>query len=135
MLSDGLDGYLARRYKSTSRLGTFLDPFADKFFVFFVLGVLLHEGRLLPWEALTMLCRDFSVMIFAVYLLWKGTFGQYQYRAIWCGKLMTTLQFAVLLCLTCNITIPPLTYFLFIAVGLMALVELYLQRTKLKMEN
>ena len=29
-LSDGLDGYLARRYGWTTRLGSFLDPMGDK---------------------------------------------------------------------------------------------------------
>lgn len=135
MLSDAMDGYFARRYNSITRAGTFLDPLADKLFVFAVLGTLLSEGRLLPWEAITMLCRDFSVMIFAIYLMYKGTFSQYQFRAIWCGKLMTALQFIVLLCLTCQMTLPPLIYFLFIALGLAALVELYLERSKLKVEG
>lgn len=135
MLSDALDGYFARRYNYTSRVGTFLDPLADKLFVFAVLGTLLSEGRLLPWEAITMLCRDFSVMIFAVYLMYKGNLAQYQFRAIWCGKLMTALQFVVLFCLTCHISLPPLVYFLFIALGLTALVELYLERGKLKVEG
>ena len=30
MLTDWLDGYLARRFKQQSALGTFLDPVADK---------------------------------------------------------------------------------------------------------
>jgi len=135
MLSDALDGFIARRYGKTSRIGTFLDPLADKLFVLFVLGTLLSEHRLMLWEAVTMLCRDFSVVIFGLYLSYKGTLGQYQFRAIWCGKLMTALQFAVLLCLTCKININPSVYFLFIFIGLTALIELYIDRTKLKVES
>lgn len=134
MLSDGLDGYLARRYGQITRIGTFLDPLADKLFVFFVLGVLLSEQRLLPWEAATMLCRDFSVMLFGIYLAYRGILGQYQFRAIWCGKLMTALQFIVLVGLTYEINFPPFVYFLFFFIGFMALVELYLERKKLKIE-
>ena len=96
MLSDGLDGYIARRYGKISRFGTFIDPLADKIFVLTALGVLLVEKRLLPWEALTMLSRDFSLLAFGMYLTIKGTFSQYQFRAIWCGKVMTALQFGVL---------------------------------------
>lgn len=135
MLSDGLDGYIARRYGKISRFGTFLDPMADKLFVLLVLGILLSEKRLLPWEAITMLCRDFSVLIFGIYLAFKGTLGQYQFRAIWCGKLMTALQFTVLFGLIFHVEFPPFVYFLFIIIGLSALVELYLERTKLKVEN
>ena len=135
MLSDGLDGFLARRYNQISRIGTFLDPLADKVLVFFVLGVLLHEHRLLPWEAATMLCRDLSVMLFGLYLACKGTLRQYQFRAIWCGKLMTALQFSVLMGLVLHSNFPPYIYCLFVVIGIMALGELYLQRSKLRVEN
>lgn len=131
MLSDGLDGYIARRYGLISRVGTFIDPLADKIFVLVTLGVFLNENRLLPWEAATMLCRDFSVMIFGIYLRWKGTLSKYQFRAIWCGKVMTALQFVVLFGLIFGIQFPPLVFVLFILIGLAALVELYLSRTKL----
>ena len=90
---------------------------------------------LLPWQAATMLCRDFSVLLFGLYLIYKGTLGQYQFRAIICGKLMTALQFTVLLGLVFHLQIPSFVYFLFILIGLSALVELYLERSKLKVEN
>src|ERR1700761_9544100 len=68
MASDALDGYVARRYKETSRLGSVLDPLMDKFFVFFIMGVFYFEHRLSLWEAGTMLCRDISVILFGCYL-------------------------------------------------------------------
>lgn len=135
MFSDVLDGYIARRYGKISRLGTFLDPLADKLFVLSALGILLHEKRLLPWEAATMLCRDFSVLTFGVYLAYKRVLTKYQFRAIWCGKLMTALQFIVLLGLIFHIHFPPFIFVLFVIIGLSALIELYLERTKLKIEN
>lgn len=132
MFSDAIDGFLARRYGAVSRAGTFIDPCADKFFVFFILAVFLQEDKLLPWEAITMLCRDISVIIFGIYLACKGTLGQYQFRAIFCGKLMTALQFVVLIGLTSGITFPPFVYFIFISIGFCALIELYIERKKLK---
>jgi CDP-diacylglycerol---glycerol-3-phosphate 3-phosphatidyltransferase len=135
MLSDALDGYIARRFGKISRLGTFLDPFADKLFVIFVLGIFLAENRLAPWEAATMLCRDFSVIIFGFYLAWKGTLNEYQFRAIWCGKVTTCIQFAVLFGLALRVSIPSQVFIFFIILGLLALIELYLSRTKLKVEG
>ena len=135
MLSDGLDGYLARRYKKISRIGTFLDPLADKIFVFSILGIFLYEQKILPWEAAAMLCRDFSVIIFGCYLFVKGVLGQYQFRAIYCGKVMTTFQFIVLIALTCNVQLSPYAYLPFILIGLAALIELYIDRAKIKFEN
>jgi phosphatidylglycerophosphate synthase len=135
MLSDCLDGYLARKHRLVTPLGTSLDPLMDKFFVFFVLGILFKEGRLCSWEAIAMLCRDFSVIIFGCYLAWKGTLRAYQVRAIWSGKVTTFMQFTVLLGLTCRMAFPPIVFISFIIIGLLALVELYLQRTKTKVEG
>ena len=47
-VSDGLDGYLAKRFNWTSELGKFLDPMADKF----LLMTLFVESAwlgLVPW--------------------------------------------------------------------------------------
>jgi CDP-diacylglycerol---glycerol-3-phosphate 3-phosphatidyltransferase len=135
MLSDGLDGYIARRYGKISRVGTFIDPLADKIFVLFALGALLNENRLFFWEAAAMLCRDFSVVLFGIYLGLKGTLSQYQFRAIFCGKVMTALQFFVLFGLIFQVHFPAGVFILFIGIGLAALVELYLSRTKLRVET
>lgn len=135
MLTDGLDGYVARRYGATSRIGTFLDPLADKFFVITVLAVLVSEDRLAAWEALAILCRDFSVIIFGIYLTLKGTVAEWQFRSIWYGKVTTAMQLAVLFGLTCGLAFPPFVFISFIALGLLALAELYQQRAKLKIEG
>jgi len=131
MATDWLDGYLARRHRMTSRFGTVLDPLTDKFFVFVVLSTLIHEQRLNIWEAMAMLCRDFSVIIFGFYLALSGTLASYRFRAIWCGKITTTLQFFVLLGLTFQVPFPPFVFGSFILLGVLALGELYLDSHKL----
>lgn len=47
-LSDGLDGYLARRFRWQTRLGSLLDPLADKFMLVGTYLVLGWNG-LMPW--------------------------------------------------------------------------------------
>lgn len=125
LLTDGLDGFLARRYQQTSRLGTLIDPFTDKFFVILTASVLIAEGKLNFIEICMLICRDFSVLLFGFYLLLKGRFSSYRFRAIWCGKITTVLQFTVLFGLVWNIIIPPAAYGMFIVLGILALFELY----------
>ncbi len=130
LLSDGLDGYLARRESRSSKFGTLLDPFADKFFVIFAVVILINEGKLLPWQAIALLCRDISVLLFGIYLLLNKRLVQYQFRAIWCGKITTLLQFFILFSLTLNWMIPSPLYITFILLGILSLVELAIPKVK-----
>ncbi|MBS0628808.1 MAG: CDP-alcohol phosphatidyltransferase family protein [Verrucomicrobia bacterium] len=124
MFTDALDGFLARRYRSTTRLGAILDPAMDKLFVFIALGVLLYEQQFAVWQALAMITRDGFLLIFALYLKISGKWQAYQFRAIRWGKATTALQFIVLICLTLKIGIPTSVYAIFFVFGLLAFIEL-----------
>jgi phosphatidylglycerophosphate synthase len=126
MATDGLDGFIARRFHLCNRVGTLLDPIMDKFFVFFVLTVLIGENRLTGVEACLFICRDFSVILYGIYLAIRGRLGSYKFRAIWCGKITTVLQFIVLLGLAFGLELPVYLFIFFIILGIMALGELYL---------
>lgn len=76
-ITDFLDGYIARRYNQSSRIGTVLDPISDKAFVITALSTFLLNGNISIYEASAMLCRDFSVIIFGFYLVLTGNFGKY----------------------------------------------------------
>lgn len=45
-ISDALDGYLARKWNQTSKLGAFLDPVADKLLVSTMLILVMSNGEL-----------------------------------------------------------------------------------------
>lgn len=47
-VTDGLDGYLARRLKQETAAGKFLDPVADKLLILFSAVLLAHEGTTVP---------------------------------------------------------------------------------------
>ena len=134
MVTDYLDGYLARRLKMTSQLGAFLDPLMDKIFVITAAAIIIQEGRMQIWEALSLISRDFAVLIFGFYLAVQGKWGKFKFRSIWCGKLVTTLQFFVLLGLIFNAFIPSYVYYLFILLGMLSLVELYLVEKNRKIQ-
>lgn len=130
MLTDSLDGMLARRTRQATQFGAMLDPLADKFFMMFALTVLLLEGRLGTTQMAALLSRDAAVAVFALYLGVTGGWATYKLRAIWCGKVSTTLQFFVVLALLFGYRIPDGVYTLFIALGIAALMELYFIRLK-----
>ena len=123
MITDGLDGFLARRYQWKTIFGTIIDPIADKFFVFFALFILISEQPIETWKVLAMLSRDFAVVLFGLYLALSGTLSKQKFKAIWCGKITTALQLLVLVGLTYKIEIPIYVFFFFIIFGIMALVE------------
>ena len=67
-ISDGIDGYIARRYNQRSELGAFLDPLADKLLL--VSGIILlslNHGSILPrlplWLAGIILSRDLLLLL------------------------------------------------------------------------
>jgi len=64
--TDGLDGWLARRFDWRSRLGAFLDPLADKPLV--VLGYLAFGFQgLVPWWLISLvLVRDAIILVVAM---------------------------------------------------------------------
>lgn len=124
MITDFLDGFLARKQGTTSQFGAILDPIMDKFFVFFAGGILFLENRLNIWELSALLSRDLSLCLFGIYLVivrgWKG----YECKAIFWGKITTVFQFLFLIGLTLNFVFPPYLYFLFVIMAAFAFLEL-----------
>lgn len=125
MITDSLDGYLARRYRMTSQIGALLDPLTDKFFVFFAIGIFMHQGYLQLWQVVALLSRDIAVLLFGCYLWLKDHLSNFPFQSIWCGKLMTFLQFLVLLAFTFHVHIPGYAFITFIILGCLVLFEFY----------
>jgi cardiolipin synthase len=69
LLSDGLDGYLARKLHQESKLGRFLDPLCDKIFLAVVLGTLLYVGAIPLWIVVVIVLRDFLILLGSYFLL------------------------------------------------------------------
>ena len=60
-ISDGLDGYLARRGNMVSNTGKLLDPLADKLLVCTALVMLIPLGRVSAWIVAVIIGREMVV--------------------------------------------------------------------------
>jgi CDP-diacylglycerol--glycerol-3-phosphate 3-phosphatidyltransferase len=124
MITDSIDGYLARRSQSVSRFGAILDPAMDKFFVYFALSVLFFEGRIVLWQAAAMLSRDFFLCLYGIFMTATGRWKTIVFRAIRWGKVTTALQFIVLMGLVLEFSFSWIAFAAFIAMGWLAFLEL-----------
>lgn len=88
--TDGLDGYLARRYGWVSRLGGFLDAVADKLLLVTVFVVLAWVGLLPVWLVALVVGRD--LVIVAGALTFRIVIGPYDARPSRLSKANTVLQ-------------------------------------------
>ncbi len=124
MLTDVLDGYIARRFKKVSPMGALLDPLADKFFVFFAMMIFFFEQRFALWQCLALLSRDFALFLFGSYLILVGQWPYFRFRSILSGKISTILQLVILLCTTYRVNVPSYVFIYLIILGAFALCEL-----------
>ncbi|NBO23718.1 MAG: CDP-alcohol phosphatidyltransferase family protein [Chlamydiae bacterium] len=126
MLTDSIDGFLARKANSTSKFGAIIDPLMDKFFVYFALLILFIENKIsiLEWVAFT--SRDVAVFLFGGYLISVSLLKTYEVKSIIIGKISTALQFLFLILISLNYKIPSAAYIIFIPLSLSFLLELFL---------
>jgi len=59
--SDGLDGFIARRWGLTSRFGAWLDPAADKLLMLLCFAALFVVGRAPLWLVAVVMARDLAI--------------------------------------------------------------------------
>jgi cardiolipin synthase len=68
-ISDGVDGYLAKRFKWTSELGAYLDPLADKLLIVSIYVALAVSGQIPLWLVIAVVSRDILILL-GVLLSW-----------------------------------------------------------------
>ncbi len=118
-ISDGLDGYLAKRFDWVSRLGATLDPVADKLLIISAFVMLALQDQV-PFALLVAVgFRD--LLIVGGYLMLVALHGNVHMRPSFVSKLNTFLLISlvclVLLDLTGWLSLPGLINMLVWAVG------------------
>ena len=93
--SDGVDGYIARRYNQISELGKILDPLADKLLLVSGIVLLSFDNepylRQIPlWLTATIIGRDLLLALGAVVI--RSVVGNITVRPRVTGKIATVFQ-------------------------------------------
>jgi cardiolipin synthase len=105
-LSDGVDGWLARKLDAASRYGAIADPLADKLMLSGAYPCLAAVGLLPWWLALLVIGRD--LVIVAGALAYHALYGSYAMSPSVPGKLSTFLQILFALALLLQQVYPSL---------------------------
>ncbi len=100
-ISDFLDGYLARKWNSSSKLGAILDPAADKFtiissyFLFYLLNIIP------AYLAIIVIARDLLIL-FTVGICFLGHV-KLKFSPLFSSKINTTIQLIfIIIVITCK---------------------------------
>jgi len=89
-ISDALDGFLAKHYHWESRLGSILDPLADKLLLVASFATLTWLGFIPNWLLWLVFGRD--IMIVTGGVAYHYLFGKFKLLPLWSSKINTLLQ-------------------------------------------
>ena len=95
--SDGLDGFIARRWGVTSAFGAWLDPIADKLLMLFCFTALYAIGATPLWLLVLVVARDLAIVF--GWLLIKLLSLPAPTSPLLIGKLSTAVQILYILTL------------------------------------
>ncbi|MEM7083611.1 MAG: CDP-diacylglycerol--glycerol-3-phosphate 3-phosphatidyltransferase [Pseudomonadota bacterium] len=99
-ITDGLDGFLARRFNWRSQLGAILDPIADKFLMVSVFLVLAATDMVPVWLALLVIGRDLLIVTGVV--CYRTLIGPVAADASMVSKFNTLVQLVFVLAVLAN---------------------------------
>ena len=129
-LSDALDGYLARAFGWKTRLGSIMDPIADKFLIASAFLVLTVQGAVPIWVTAIILSRD--LIIFSGAIAYRFLYKDLEIAPSMLSKINTAMQIFGLIFLVLSLSGYPyfvadfevhLTYYLFYLLASLGLIS------------
>ncbi|MCC7055405.1 MAG: CDP-alcohol phosphatidyltransferase family protein [Gemmatimonadaceae bacterium] len=119
MVSDVLDGVIARVSRSTTRIGALIDPIADRIFMLVAFITVTVDDLISPWQLGLLMLRDVMTVIGWFVARNVSWLRNITFQARWPGKGVTVLQFVTLLA---ALQAPRLVAGLALACGILAVV-------------
>ncbi|MCK5902456.1 MAG: CDP-alcohol phosphatidyltransferase family protein [Cocleimonas sp.] len=110
-LSDGLDGYLARKFHWESKLGATLDPMADKILLICLFIALGLKGIVPQWLVILIVARD--IVIISGLMLYKVMTNDMKLEILFISKVNTALLIVLVLFHLLNLAVFPVPTVLF----------------------
>jgi cardiolipin synthase (CMP-forming) len=105
-LSDGIDGWLVRRYGWQTRLGGYLDPLADKVLMMGTYFTVAFVGLLPWWLVVVVVMRDMVIMLGA--LAYRALTRSLEMQPLLISKLNTFFQIVLVISVLLDAGVVPL---------------------------
>ena len=113
MASDCADGMIARLLNQKSKLGTYLDPLADKLLLVAAFVVLAARGNLPSWLTVMVISRDIMILLGVVVLFLNGFDLSIKPSII--SKINTCFQFTTVVAVLSGGNLPlPAAFYLYL---------------------
>lgn len=109
-ISDGLDGFIARRFGWTSRFGRFFDAIADKLLLLTSFIALVYLSKIPLWVISILICRDVYIILGAC--VYYCLFRKLDLKPSLIGKVSISLQIGLIFLLLFQTVYFPLPEFL-----------------------
>lgn len=128
-ITDILDGYIARKYNLTTKLGTVLDPLADKLMIVTVLTCLVIKKYISSWILVVIFIKELFMILAGIRLYHKNTIIPSNKL----GKLTTILFYLAIFTFIFNARLGNLLIYVAVISALIAFINyliLYLKEKK-----
>ncbi len=106
-ISDGIDGYLARNFNWQSKLGSILDPLADKLLMLVLYVMLAYKDIIPDWLAILVVARDIIIILGAMTYHWLTR--ELNVSPLISSKINTAFQITFVIALMFHRAIAPLS--------------------------
>jgi CDP-diacylglycerol--glycerol-3-phosphate 3-phosphatidyltransferase len=103
-ITDMLDGFIARRWRLRTELGSYLDPAADKLLFLSTFVIFTIKGEIPVWFTVIIIFRDILIVSGSFYFRWRS--ADFKIQPTRAGKWSVFFQIWILACVLIKKLLP-----------------------------